>query len=49
MKTLIFNILIYWEWFGTNHKQVLCLYCNSHMKHYAPKMQSAISEIKDTQ
>ena len=35
--------LICWKWLGTNHKQVLCIWCNSRVYCYGWKIQLAMS------
>ena len=35
IERLVLNILICWKWFGTIHKQVLLLLCNSHVQECA--------------
>ena len=45
METLVFDILIYWKWFDTNHKQLTL----TQFLRVVYGQKKAMSEIKDKQ
>ena len=49
MWALVFDILICWKGLGYNDKQILLLYCNSHVYCYGRKKHAVNVKIYDTQ